>query len=225
MSAPARLSSIQVGTVRMQGTPGAADPLEREWKTAYYKDPVTGPVRVGRLGLAGDHQYSDDHGGPHVAVLSYSADHYPQWRQELGIPEMGPGGFGENFTVTGLEEGTVCIGDVLAVGEARLQVASPRGPCNAIARRWKNPHMVKLVTANGRSGWYSRVLEEGNATAGDEVKLIDRPFPQWSVARVFRLKVEPQLSPEDVMALATCELLAPEWRKKFVKHAGSGQPS
>ncbi len=224
MTASARLSSIQVGTIRPQGTPGAADPLEREWTTAYYKDPVAGPVRVGRLGLDGDQQYSDDHGGPHMALLTYSGDHYPMWRAELGIPVMGPGGFGENFTVSGLDENTVCVGDVFTVGQAVFQVASPRGPCNAIARRWKNPHMVKLVTANGRTGWYSRVLEEGHATAGDEVKRIGHPLPEFTVARVFRLRHEPQLAVDEVAALAACELLAPDWREKFARHA-AGLPS
>lgn len=224
MTAAARLSSIQVGIVRPQGTPGAADPLERAWTTAYYKDPVAGPVRVGLLGLAGDQQHSDMHGGPHMAVLSYSAEHYPLWRTELGIPEMGAGGFGENFTVTGLDENALCIGDVVAVGDVRLQIASPRGPCNAIAKRWRNPHMVRLVTGNGRTGWYSRVLTEGHATAGDDVTILERTLPHWTVARVFRLRHEPQLAPDEVAALAACELLGPDWRMKFAKHA-AGQPS
>ncbi len=226
MTAPARLSSIQVGAARTHGTRGAADPLEREWRTAYYKEPVSGPVRLLRLGLAGDEQYHRDvHGGPHMAVLSYSAEHYPGWRAELGIPGMGAGGFGENFTISGLDERTVCIGDTFAIGTARLQVASPRGPCNAIAKRWKNPHMVRLVTASGRTGWYSRVLEEGDVTAGDEVRLIDRLHPELPVARVFRLRIEPQLSPADVAALTTCEALSPDWRAKFVKLTAAGSSS
>src|SRR5262249_47371619 len=143
------------------GTPGAADPLEQPWTSAYYKDPVTGPVKLGRLGLEGDQQADRRvHGGPDMAVLAYSIDHYPVWRRELGIESMGPGGFGENFAVAGRDERTVCVGDVIAIGDARLQVSQPRGPCANISRRWKRADLLKRVTENGRSGWYLRVLDE-----------------------------------------------------------------
>ena len=85
----------------------------------------------------------------------------PDWREELSLPEMGPGGFGENFTVSGQDEATVFIGDVYEVGEAVVQVSQPRGPCANISRRWERPDLVRRVEESGRHGWYLRVLQEG----------------------------------------------------------------
>lgn len=213
----ARLLSVHVGRIRSHGTHGASDPLERAWTTAYYKDPVEGPRYLGREGLEGDEQndYGRGHGGPEMAVLMYSADHYPAWREELKIPEMTFGGFGENLIVEGLEESSVCIGDTFEVGEAVVQISCPRGPCSNIARRWKRPDMVKRVTDNGRTGWYLRVMKEGLVAAGDELTLTARPNPLWTVARVFRLRVEPERDPAAVRELTELPLLDKAWHNKF----------
>ncbi len=131
-----RLLSVQVGIPRTVGTPGALDPMQREFTSAIWKEPVSGPVRAGGLGLAGDSVANTRvHGGPEQAVLMYAESHYPLWRAEWGRDDLGPGGFGENLTVEGLVEDSVCIGDVLEIGEARLQVSQPRQPCATLARR------------------------------------------------------------------------------------------
>lgn len=211
-----RLLSVHVGRVRDHDWPGIADHGERPWRTAYFKDPVVGPVHLGRLGLDGDEQYNrDSHGGPHRAVLAYSAEHYARWRPELGIPDMGPGGFAENLTVSGHDETTVCVGDVFELGSARVQVSQPRGPCANIARRWRRPELVKRVVETSRFGWYLRVIEEGEVAAGMEVRLVERRYPDWNAAHVFRLRIDPNLDPDAVAALASCPELTPGLREKF----------
>ncbi len=118
-----------------------------------------------------------------MAVLAYSANHYPKWREELDIPELGPGGFAENFTISGQDELTVNIGDVYRVGAATVQVSQPRGPCYKISYRWKRPDLLGRCESNGRHGWYLRVLEEGLVEAGQPYELVERPNPDWSVRR------------------------------------------
>jgi MOSC domain-containing protein YiiM len=212
----ATLVSVQAGRVRTHTVPGIAGHDEREWRTGYFKDPVAGPVRVGRLGVVGDEQFDlSVHGGPDRAVLAYSADHYPRWREELGIAEMGPGAFAENFTVSGLDESTVCLGDTYAVGTTRLQVSQPRGPCANIARRWQRPELVKRVADSTRFGWYLRVLEEGDVAAGMPVTRISRPYPEFDVARVFELRMRPALDVAAVERLARLPELSGRLQEKF----------
>jgi MOSC domain-containing protein YiiM len=211
-----RLDSIQVGQSRTYGTPGAEDPMERPWTSAIRKDPVEGPVWAGREGLSGDHQYDRrHHGGPERALLMYSADHYPLWRREWCRKDVGPGGFGENLTVSGLSEDTACIGDVFRIGEVRIEVSSPRTPCSNVARRHGIPDLVGTIVQNHRSGWYLRVLSEGWVEAGMEVMLADRPYPQWTIRRtadVKRLRAELR---EEARLLAACPALQAEWRRRL----------
>ena len=213
------LSSIQVGLPREHGSDGSQDPEQQPWLSAIFKDPVSGPVWLGRNGLEGDHQADlKVHGGPNKAVLAYSAGHYPLWRAEWNEPDIPFGGFGENFTVSGLEERTVCLGDIWSVGDALLQVSQPRTPCWKLARRWNRPHLPQRVIATGRSGWYLRVLREGNVEAGAQIALQERPLPQWSIARisqVFYVAGDPAAAVE----LAQCPLLSSGWRRAFAERA------
>jgi MOSC domain-containing protein YiiM len=177
------LVSVQVGRPHRYPRPAFAPP-GHYWQTAFFKNPVAGPVALGRLNLAGDRQADQRvHGGPDQAVLAYSADHYPLWRVELELPEMGPGGFGENFTIGGQSEAEVCIGDVYQVGDAVVQVSQPRGPCYKISWRWNRPDLLARVEATRRHGWYLRVLEEGTVQAGLDLVLLARPNPTWTVLR------------------------------------------
>ena len=115
------LLSIHVGRPAEQGTERAADPLDRPWTSGFFKTPVAGPVFLGTTNLDGDGQADlVNHGGPDKAVCAYSADHYDAWRRELGLTEMPFGAYGENFTIGGLDEAGVCIGDVWRVGEATV---------------------------------------------------------------------------------------------------------
>ena len=146
-----RLVSIQVGTPRTVGTPGAENRMEREFTSAIWKSCVAGPIHAGTLGLVGDAVFDTrHHGGPDQAVLMYSAAHYRLWEQELGRTVQ-PGDFGENLTVEGLDEDTVCIGDVYQVGPVRLEVSHPRQPCSTLARRHQLPDLIAIVRADGGS--------------------------------------------------------------------------
>src|SRR5262245_41369925 len=172
--------SLQVGQPRNLGTEGASDPMDQPWTSAIFKEPVEGPVYLSATGLAGDAQVDiPDHGGVEMAVLGYSAEHYPIWRAELEQPKLAYGAFGENFTISRLDEEQVCIGDVYVVGDARIQVSMPRRPCWKLARRFRRNDMIERVHETGWGGWYHRVLQPGHVERGSFVVLEDRPWPQW----------------------------------------------
>ena len=213
----ARLISIQTGTPRTAGDPDTTDRMERRFTSAIWKSPVTGPIRLSTLGLAGDAVANTKvHGGPEQAVLMYALSHYPAWRRELDRP-LEPGAFGENLSVDLLTEDTVSIGDVFEIGEAHLQVSQPRQPCATLARRHQVPDMIALVLRNGRSGWYLRVLREGWVEAGQTVRLVERPHPEWTVRRAARVMVGRARDRQEAAALAACPALSPGWRATLAK--------
>ncbi len=212
------ICSIHVGIPTHYGTEGAADEMNRAWVTSFAKRPVAGQCWLGRENLTGNQQAdTKNHGGPDKAALCYGASHYSNWRTELDHPDFPHGGFGENFTIAGLSEQTVCIGDTCAVGEARVQVAQPRGPCWKISRRWRIADLTERVLKTGRTGWYLRVLTEGNVEAGMPVILLDRPYPVWTIARVNAI-IHNRNHP-DTAALAACPLLAAGLRGRLARRA------
>jgi len=211
-----RIESIQTGQPRTTGEEGAADSLDRRWTSAIWKEPVHGRVWAGREGLSGDVQvWQTGHGGPERALLLYAASHYPAWRGEWGITDLGPGGFGENLTVSGVDEWTCCVGDVFQVGEVRLQVSGPRGPCANLIRRHRRPELIDRVLQTGRSGWYVRVLVEGWLETGMDLALVDRPYPHWPVDRAARVYRERGARPGEARLLAACPALLADWRRKL----------
>lgn len=199
------------------------DEVRSDWRTAYWKEARDGAVQVGVLGLDGDQQADTrHHGGPEMAVLMYAGEHYRHWSAHAGLDAMGPGGFGENLTLAGLLESTVCVGDVLAVGDAELQVSSPRGPCMDISRRWNAAWLLERVVAERRTGWYLRVRREGAVQTGDEVRVIERPHPGWTIDRLLRLRyVKPHVHAELAEA-AQLTAFASAWRDQFAKLSANG---
>lgn len=142
-------------------------------RTGIYKQPVAGRVRLGRLGLAGDGQADlTVHGGEHQAVYSYPIEHYAHWQEVLQSAALPFGTFGENFTISGWLEETVCVGDIWQVGDAQIQVTLPRLPCFKFGHKVGKPDILKEFLHSGRSGFYHRVLTEGLVGAGDEIKLV-----------------------------------------------------
>jgi MOSC domain-containing protein YiiM len=214
------LLSIQVGMPRVLGVEGATDPLDRPWTTAFAKEPVEGAVWLGREGLAGDGQADRRvHGGPEMALLGYSADHYPAWRSELDFPDLPWGAFGENFTIASLSEAEVCVGDTYAVGEARVQVSQPRQPCRNISRRWRRRDLTARVLATGRTGWYLRVLAEGAVERGLPVELLERPFPRWTIACTNAVLYSRGGDRRAAAELSACPLLSPPMSAKLAARA------
>lgn len=146
-------------------------------RTAIWKRPVDGRVRVGRLNIAGDGQGDlNGHGGEHRAVMVYQLDSYRYWQEHLGRSDFVHGQFGENFTVDGLADSEVCIGDRFRIGSAVFEVSQPRVTCYRLGIRMNEPDMPALVVSHHRPGFYFRVIEEGNVGAGDPItKVADGP--------------------------------------------------
>jgi MOSC domain-containing protein YiiM len=198
------------------GTPGADDPMEREFTSAIWKTALAGPRRVTRLGLEGDAVANTRvHGGPDQALLMYDGDHYLRWRAEWGVSDLGAGDFGENLTVSGLSEESACVGDVLQIGAVRLQITATRQPCATLARRHQRPDLVREVYATGRSGWYLRVLEEGTLEPGMPMLLLDRPNPGWSVRAALLAYRDRARDPKRAEALGRCSGLSERWASKL----------
>jgi MOSC domain-containing protein YiiM len=214
------LLSIQVGLPVRYGADGAKHPMDRPWRSAIAKQPVDGPVWVGRWNVSGDAQSDlEAHGGVEKAVLAYAAGHYDDWRRELARPDLPFGAFGENFTVAGLDEARVCIGDVVELGDAVLQVSQPRLPCFKLAYRWRIKDLTARVRASRRPGWYLRVLREGYVEAGQAVELVERPHPRWRVLDALEVEDDPRGQPALARELAACEALTPAWRVWLVQEA------
>ena len=138
--------------------------------TAVWKRPVEGPRLVRRLNIDGDGQGDlAGHGGEHRAVFVYQIESYRYWQEQLGRDDFSYGQFGENFTVGGLADDQVCIGDRYRIGEAEFEVTQPRVTCYRVGIRMNDPRMPALLVSHHRPGFYFRVLREGPVQAGDEI--------------------------------------------------------
>lgn len=220
----ALILSVQVGRAHRMGTEGAADPVQRPWSSAIFKDPVNGPVWVGTTQMAGDEQADlHVHGGPDKAVNVYPVEHLLAWATVLGIDKIPGGGFGENLTLSGLLEEAVCIGDIFRAGEVMLQVSQPRGPCWKLARRWNLPDLAIRADQTGRTGWYFRVLREGNLQAGDRLEPIERIQSAWTVRRAYSILRAPALSPAEAQELAALPELAAASRAGLLRGLEQGK--
>ncbi len=213
--------SIQVGLPVLIDDPQLADGHGRPWRSGIYKLPVSRPVWAGKTDLAGDEQADlDVHGGVDKAIYAYPAEHYPFWQAELG-QALPFGAFGENLTVEGLLEDEVCIGDVYWAGEVLLQVSQPRGPCWKLARRLGVDDLMERYNRSGRTGFYLRVLQEGNLAAGMALQRLSRPAVQWSVLQAHRLREDPRSDPQSASALADLPELAASFRRELKKQLES----
>lgn len=195
-------------------------PREVSWKgrrvlTGIFKEPVSGSVRVGVTKLDGDGQADlSVHGGAWKAVYAYPSEHYAYWREELPDADLSMGAFGENLTTAGLDE-SVGIGDVFDIGGARLAVTEPRFPCAKLAMRFALPDMPKRFLASRRSGFYLRVVREGELAAGDAIELVERGTDRLTVADVVELYAGERDDPEMLQRAVGARALRPEWRERF----------
>jgi len=185
--------------------------------TGIFKLPVSGPVWLGRLNLAGDGQADlRVHGGADKAVYLYPFEHYAYWAGELGRHDFSHGQFGENFTTRGLLEDEVSIGDEFQIGVARVQVTQPRSPCFKLGIRMGDENFPMRFSTANRTGFYLRVLEQGMVMAGDAIDLIERAAGSMSVRDVFRLRHAGGTRAEYERA-ARLPGLASSWRVAFEK--------
>jgi MOSC domain-containing protein YiiM len=178
-----RVISVNVAHVRTFAWRG------RTVDTGIFKEPVIGPVAVGRLGFAGDMQADlRVHGGPRKAVYVYPVEHYAFWHAEFPGRELRPGAFGENLTTAGVLEADVRQGDRLQIGTAVFEVTTPRLPCFKLALKFEEPGMIERFFAAGRSGFYLSVVQDGTIEAGAPIELSPRTPPGETIADVFRAK-------------------------------------
>jgi MOSC domain-containing protein YiiM len=213
----AKLVSIQVGQARRIGDRDAADYFDQEWRSAIFKEPVAGPVWVGQTNVAGDEQANRQvHGGPDKAINVYPSEHLAHWLEALQLA-MAPGAFGENFSTVGLSETEVCIGDVYRLGSSVVQISQPRQPCAKLARRWRLKDFAVHVIEAGKTGWYLRVLQEGEVEAGQPIELLERPYPKWTIAAANDVLYHGKQDTEAMQALAACPLLSSAWRADLQK--------
>lgn len=209
---------LLTGKVKCFGDSNAENHMDRPWKSGMFKSVSDDKLWLGKLGLPED-EVADakNHGGPEKAVFAYPKKHYPYWQGDLSTDSIGIGGMGENLSLDNADEFTFCIGDTYRFGESIIQVAQPRQPCWKPARRFRVMNFALRIQNSGRTGWYFRVLQEGHVQAGLELELIERPFPQWTIAacnEVMHAKKEELRSADQ---LASCQLLAESWKKTLNK--------
>jgi MOSC domain-containing protein YiiM/ferredoxin-NADP reductase len=206
----ARLLSVNVGL-----------PRDIDWHgkvvhTSIWKQPVAGRRSVRRLGLEGDGQGDlAGHGGEPRAVFVYQLESYRYWEERLGRRDFSHGQFSENFTVEGLPDDEVCVGDRYRIGSAELEVTQPRVTCYRIGIRMDNPHMAALLTSSGRPGFYLRVVQEGDVGAGDAIVKIGEDAERMTIAEVNALLYFAEHPRKDLERALRIRALSPGWRSSF----------
>jgi ferredoxin-NADP reductase/MOSC domain-containing protein YiiM/ferredoxin len=206
----ARLLSVNVGL-----------PRDIEWQgrtvhTGIWKTSIAGRCRARRLNLEGDGQGDlAGHGGEQRAVFVYQIESYRHWQQQLGRSDFVYGQFGENFTIEGLPDDAVCIGDRYRIGSALFEVTQPRVTCYRVGIRMNEPRMPALLTSSGRPGFYFRVLEEGDVGAGDEIVKVGEAAERMTVAEVNALLYSPNHARDRLERALRIEPLSAGWRASF----------
>jgi MOSC domain-containing protein YiiM len=215
-----KLLSVNVGRPRAVMQDGDAV------LTGIIKDPVKGRVTLRTLNLDGDGQADlSVHGGPTKAVYVYPSEHYDYWKRELPGMELPWGMFGENFTTVGLLESQLNIGDKFHVGSATVTVTEPRMPCYKLGIKFGRPDIVKKFLASERTGFYFRVLEEGEVGADDGIRLIERNNDGLRVSDVTSLYTREKANLGLLRRAIKVEALPESWKSYFqhrlAKLAGS----
>lgn len=193
---------------------GRAVPYTREGsRSGIAKHPVPGRVWVSATGITGDEQGDlRVHGGPDKAIHHYAWDHYIAWREEVLSDILDqPGAFGENFSTAGWTEASVNFGDIVEAGSCLLQVSQARQPCWKLNDRFAYPHMAARVQSSGRTGWYYRVLREGWVEAGSTIRIVERPFPEWTLKQLVDLLFRRTLD-RSLLESANLLPLPPSWK-------------
>ena len=184
--------------------------------TGVFKDPVTGPRRVRKLNVDGDGQGDlAGHGGEQRAVFVYQLDSYRYWERELGRDDFVYGQFGENFTIDGLRDDEVCIGDRYRIGGALFEVTQPRVTCYRVGIRMNDPRIPALLVSHHRPGFYFRVLEEGDVEAGDEILKVASGPEQMTVAEIDALLYLPGHPRQQLLRALRVPALSPGWQGSF----------
>jgi MOSC domain-containing protein YiiM len=207
-----RLVSVNVSLPRVVAASNG--PVE----TGIFKTEVEGRVMLRKLNLDGDRQADlRFHGGEHKAVYAYPVEHYARWKTELGRETMHSGQFGENFTVEGMLERDVCIGDTFRIGGAMVQITQPRVPCFKLGIKMGDPTFVKRFLRSRRSGFYLRVLEEGEVGAGDAIERVRKDPVRLSVHDIHALHFADGdgIDIDGIRRALSIPALSSEWRAEL----------
>ncbi|KAG5982774.1 hypothetical protein E4U55_001380 [Claviceps digitariae] len=203
---------LEVRVSGMKKMPGLNVP------TGIDKKLVDHPIKISKLGLEGDWHDLTFHGGPDKAILGYCSSHYPNWATSYPDrhDKFVPGGFGENLVTPHMNERNVCIGDIISVGpEVQLQVSLPRQPCFKLNHRFSLKNFAPVTYQTSRTGWYYRVVREGTVRAGDQIRLVRRTYPQWTIERVQEYLHRDKDNLEMNRQLSEVEALGEESRGQF----------
>ncbi len=207
---PPVLISVQIGTPRtvFRG--------QEEVATGIFKFPVEKRIRLRQLNLEGDRQADlSVHGGRDKAVYAYPSEHYSYWKKELPGTDLPWGAFGENFTTAGLLEDDVCLGDQFRIGTAEVVVTQPRIPCFKLNLKFQRDDLLKRFLASRRSGFYLRVLQEGEVGPGDEIAWTRHDENRVSISDALRIYLREPGSNELIERALRVEYLAAAWREDF----------
>jgi MOSC domain-containing protein YiiM len=189
---------------------------DNEISTGIFKMPVEKRLQMRTLNLDGDQQADlSVHGGRDKAVYAYASEHYAYWKKELPGAALPWGSFGENLTTKGLLEGDVCLGDRFAIGEAEVVVTQPRIPCFKLNLKFQRGDMAKRFLASRRSGFYFRVLREGEIGAGDEILKIAQDENRVSIAEALKVYLGAPDSGGLRERALRVEYLSDAWREEF----------
>lgn len=179
------------------------------------KKPVEGRIYLDSLGFKGD-GCADlrHHGGVDKAVCAYSMDHYPFWENELS-KKLSPGAFGENLTLSGLDENTAHLGDVFRIGEAQVQISQPRQPCHKLNKIYDRPEMADRILNTGYTGFYLRVLKPGWVEPGAEPVILEYGDKRISIETANRLMYHDRYNFELIREVLSLKFLSESWRSFF----------
>ncbi|WP_235427195.1 MOSC domain-containing protein [Cohnella kolymensis] len=199
------LLSLNIGGIKSNTYKG------KEVRSGIEKESVLGKVTLSELGFAGDAQADlVHHGGPDKAVCLYSHNHYPHWEHVLNR-QLPFGSFGENFTLRGVSEAEVYIGDEFQAGTSVVQISQPRQPCWKLAMRWGLEQLPLLITESGATGFYFRVIQPGEVQAGDELRLTRRHPDRVTVAEANRVMYTDKHDQDSIRRLLAVNALSASW--------------
>lgn len=206
------------GRVKKIGDPNAKHAFDKQWETGMFKNEIEDSIYLTETGLIGDDVADKkNHGGPEKALFAYPVGHYKYWKEKLQNDSIDVGGMGENLAMLEMDEFTVCIGDTYQFGDAIIQVSQPRRPCWKPARRYRVMDLALQIQNSGRTGWYFRVLQEGEVISRIDLELLERPYPQWTIAACNEVMYIRKDDLKAASELAECKYLAVNWKKSLKK--------
>lgn len=219
IASPVFVTAVHVGKIAPLGPQGTP--------SGFRKTAVDHPVMARTLGLTGDAQADlNVHGGPDKAVYGYALSRYAIWADEFPhlANRLVAGSMGENLPIDGIDEGGINIGDRIRVGGALLQVTQPRLPCFKLGLAFEEPRLIRAMTRNGFCGWYYRVVETGAIGAGDAHVVVERPNPEWTVARFAGIIAARAMGAEVLREIVAMEGLAADWQARALRQLAALLP-